>query len=390
MWLFLLLAALAGPALLFLLARGGRALRGAQAEPLPVPDRWPSVGLIVPCAGSHPDMERALRSLLGQNYAGPVRPVFVTATDNEPAAELIARLQADFPDLRHETAGKAVGCGQKNWNLLRGVAALEGGVDIYVFCDSTHLASPDFLSRLTAPLAAGEALFTTGYHEVVPGDREAVTLAYAFCVLAMRILQGQSGLTQPWGGAMAVLRTAFESHEIARFWADKVVDDCSLTTWLRDRGVRVRLCPGALLRTRAEHHRFDVWRAWLDRQILFLRFCVPGQWVALGVLLLAMALLPAVMFLAALGFCLDIFGGAAGFCALVHLLATAVGLARLRPLLPHHVPLVRLMGAFWLTCFCACSTFLGTLTARGILWHGIWYRVGKDGKVLGSERRRTG
>ncbi|MDO5537869.1 MAG: glycosyltransferase family 2 protein [Desulfovibrionaceae bacterium] len=387
MWFVFLVVVLAAPALLFSLAASGRRLRLQAATPAPQCADWPSVGLVVPCAGTHPDMERALRSLLEQRYEGELKYALVTATAEEPAAVLVDRLAAEYPNVTHVVAGRAEGCGQKNHNSLTAVAALGSSVDVYAFCDSTHMASPDFLSRLVHPIAAGQGKFATGYHEVVPKDMELVTLAYAFCVLAMRILQGVAKFTQPWGGAMAIERRTFHEQGIGVFWSDNVVDDCSLTTYLQERGIRVHLCPGALLRTRAEHHSGDVWRAWLDRQILFLKFCVPSQWVLLGVLLVLMGLIPAMAFIGFLGGITGLLGLPVLVSSGIYLAATAVSLSCLRPLMPHHIPLLRLMGAFWLTCFTACGTFLKTVPARGILWHGIWYNVGRAGRVESIVRK---
>ena len=384
MWIVFLLAALCGPALVFFLATRGRLLRERAGVPLATLHAWPSVGLVIPCAGSHPDMERALRSLLAQNYPGRLKFVFVTAGKDEPAAELVGRLvdeHADTLDVTHVVAGKAARSGQKNFNSLAGIGALGTGVDVYAFCDSTHLASPDFVARLVEPVARNGADFATGYHEVVPRDNELVTLAYAFTVLAMRLMQGTSKFVQPWGGAMCCRRTAFETAGIAEHWADNVVDDCSLVTFLRERGVRVALSPAALLRTRAEHHQRDIWSAWLDRQILFLKFCVRPQWWLLGLVVLFMAVLPVLCFFGFFGGLFGLAGPAAFFASGVYLLATAISLSAMRPLLPRHVPLIRWMGAFWVTCFCAAGIWLKTMTATGILWHGIWYEVGPGGKV---------
>lgn len=384
MWIVFLLAALCGPALVFYLATQGKRLRERAGTPMATLEAWPSVGLVIPCAGSHPDMERALRSQLTQNYPGRLKFALVTASGSEPAAELVGRIVDEYKDeldIAHVVAGRAERSGQKNFNSIAAVNALGESVDIYAFCDSTHLASPDFVARLVEPLARNEADFATGYHEVVPKDNELVTLAYAFAVLAMRLMQGLSKFIQPWGGAMCCRRSTFEKTGIAEHWADNVVDDCSLVSFLREKGVKVALSPAALLRTRAEHHHYDVWSAWLDRQILFLKFCVRPQWWLLGLVVLFMAVMPTICFIGFFGSLFGLFGFGTFFASGVYLLATAVALSAIRPLLPRHVPLIRWMGAFWVTCFCAAGIWLKTLTATGILWHGIWYEVGPNGKV---------
>ena len=62
MWIVFLLVIAAAPALVFFLGRAGRKLRAKASEPLPKVYTWPSVGLVIPCAGTHPAMEGALRS----------------------------------------------------------------------------------------------------------------------------------------------------------------------------------------------------------------------------------------------------------------------------------------------------------------------------------------
>ena len=287
-WIWFLLAT-SQCALLYILARRGEGMPRriqdeAEANRAVPEDKWPSVGLIVPVAGRDPRMEGALRSLLNQDYPRFV-PVLVTAEESEPAVELVARLKQEFPVLRHVVAGTATGCGQKNHNSLQGIAALGDAVDVYAFCDSTHTADPDFLRHLVAPMARGEASFSTGYHVVEPRDNQRSTLGYAFCVMLMRYLQAMSAFTQLWGGAMAMTRTAYVKYAVAQLWVENVVDDCSLSALLHVRGGKVQLCPGALLHTDAINHSLPVWRAWMDRQVLFLKFCMPGRRAVMATLM---------------------------------------------------------------------------------------------------------
>lgn len=387
---FWLLAGFAQCGFLYLLARAGRTLPKKEeeqaAENRTIPDTdWPVTALIIPVAGEHPSMAAALKSLLSQDYPR-LLPILVTATAEEPAARLIRDLLKEHPAARHVVAGEAQHCGQKNHNSLQGVAAAGSEADVYVFCDSTHLARPDFVRCLTGPIARGEAAFSTGYHMVDAGDWRPITLAYAFCVLLLRLLQALSAFTQPWGGAMAMSRTAFRQYGVAELWAHNVVDDCSLAGLLLGRGVHVRLCPGALLRTEAVGHALPVWRAWMERQVLFLKFCVPGQWLLLGLLALLMALPPLCAGLALVGGLLDVGGGGAVFAALLYLAALAAVLYVWRDFLPAPLPLWRWIWA----CVCASAMFVWvygrSIPAKGIIWHGISYTVGQGGTVLRMHR----
>ena len=336
----------------------------------------PTVGMIIPAAGEHPNMGAALRSLLRQDYPH-ILPVIVTATATEPAAVLARQLQEEFPALRHVTAGAAQHCGQKNHNTLHAIAALGDGVDIYAFCHSTHTARPNFVRALIRPLLHGDADSSTGYHMVVAEDDGLVTRAYQLCVLLMRLLQAVAVFTQPWGGAMAMRRSAFQRLHLAEFWADNVVDDCSLAGLLLRRKERVLLSPEALLMTAAARHRLDVWRAWMDRQVLFLKFCIPSQWVLLGVFALLMCLTPL--------YSLFLLTGRAGFLgwllAAAHIGSLTAIIARWREFLPEGAPLGVWLRAFAASVGMFACVFLRTVPAAGILWHGIYYAVGYGGRV---------
>lgn len=382
------LLGLAQCGLLYLLAGcGAKLARQAQKEREDAhyaPGKgWPRVAMIIPASGADPRMEGALRSLLEQDYPC-LMPVLVTASEDDPASHLIRRLQEDYPGLRHVVAGEARGCGQKNWNSLAGVATVGHAADIYMFCDSTHLADADFARCLVGPLARNEAAFSTGYHEVVPKDQGIFSLGYALTVLIMRLLQSVGAFTQPWGGAMAMTRVAFERYGVARLWASTVVDDCTLGSMLQKQGVQVRLCAAALLRTTVREHSFGTWRAWLDRQVLFLKFCMPGQWLLLGLLALLM-LTPVLWAAFALGRDLLGGGGPTGpFLALCWLIALAATLSGWRRLMPASAPLTRWLTAF----FCATGLFAlvyaSTIPARTITWRGIVYLVGRGGTLLGK------
>lgn len=388
-WIWFLLAA-SQCALLYILARKGEGLprlvqKDAEANRALAENQWPSVGVIVPVAGRDPRMEGALRSLLRQDYPC-FTPVLVTADENEPAAELIARLKQEFPSLKHVAAGTATGCGQKNHNSLQGMAALGDSVDVYVFCDSTHTAEPDFLRHLVGPLARGEASFSTGYHMVQPGDDQRVTLAYTLCVMLMRYLQAMSKFTQLWGGAMAMTRTACVKYAVPQLWVENVVDDCSLSALLQVRGARVRLCPGALLRTDAANHSLPVWQAWMERQVLFLKFCMPGQWKLLGLMCVMMAVPMLCALLAFIGGLLGIGSGAGVLLALFWLAAVISALYLWRGLVAKPASLWRWFRALVDGVRMFTVVYWRSIKACDLLWHGTRYEVGHGGVVLRSER----
>ncbi len=346
---------------------------------------WPACAVIIPVSGLHAATEAALASLLTQDY--PDYTLYlVTADDADPACGLIARLLAQDARVRHVVSGLATENGQKNHSQLAGVASAGDSADIYVFCDSTHVARPDFLRCLTLPIVAGEAEFTTGYHEVEPGDQGIITLAYAVSVLFMRFAQAIPAFTQPWGGAMAMSWTAYERYSVGGLWQSTVVDDCSLGALLARRKAHIRLCAGALLRTWASRHAFPVWRAWMERQILVLKFCMPGQWLGLGCFCLLM-LAPPVWFLATCLCGLLGFGPDTGpFLALCWLCCLWLAIGGWRVFVAKTPDTGRWIAGFFLAVFMFAIVYLRTAFKQALVWRNITYKVGAGGVVKGITR----
>ncbi len=344
--------------------------------------QWPRVAMIVPVGGNSPHMTSALTSLLTQDYPDYIT-VFVTENADEPAAACIRKLQNDFPALRHVVAGHASLCGQKNHNSLAGIASISSEeIEILTFCDSTHLAKPDFLRLLVAPIVQGKSDFSTGYHTVEHFDEHWTTLAYSASVLLMRLLQGLSRFTQPWGGAMAIRYEAFKREQIGVLWASSVVDDCSLAALLLQRKLSVSLCASALLKTVAREHPLHIWHDWMERQILFLKFCIPVQWRLLGVLVVCMAFPPLFATLAFLGGFLGIGTGSAVALSLCWLACFWCEMTYLRRLLEKNASPLRFVGSFLLACGMFAKVYMGTIRAHSILWQGKKYHVGERGKVV--------
>ncbi len=343
----------------------------------------PRVGMIIPAAGNHPAMPQAIASLLEQDYPH-ITPVIVTASEDDPAYALAQTLQQPYPALQCVVAGEATQCGQKNHNTLKAVEYLGDTVDVYVFCDSTHMAKSNFVRELVLPIANNEAGFTTGYHNVVAQDTQKITLAYQISVLLMRFLQAVAVFTQPWGGAMAIARKVFIQHKIANFWKDNVVDDCSLAAMLLQRRLHVQLCPLAILETDAKDHSLPVWQAWMQRQVLFLKFCVMPQWFLLGAFAVLMTLPVVISCLYILGGLTNILPHSFGWnsvFACAHLIVLVSIVLAWRELLPQKTPAFAWIQAFFLSCGMFLKVYLQTIPLWHIDWHGYRYVVNKSGKV---------
>ncbi len=378
---------LAGLLALYLLGRDhARGIPG----PGPIPASLPRAAMIVPVTGDAPGVREAIGSLARQDYPGLVI-VFATATDDDPAVPLAEeRVREGEGRVFRVTAGLAERCGQKNRNLLGAVEFLRGRPnppDIYLFCDSTHLARPDFATTLAAPLARGQAVLTSGFHRVIPLDFALGTLAMLVACLGLRMMQSIRALTQPWGGAMAMTRECFERYRVADLWAENIVDDCSMAALLRKKGVVCRPVAAATLDTPLAGMGLRRFGDWLTRQLLYLKFCFPGTWIAA---------IPAALFLclAPVAAAVILAGGLAGAFSPAASLGAAAFLAGLfglglafRGLSPRRVPLREWMAGYLATFLMVGWCFIRTLFATTMVWRDIAYKVGPGGRVREVVRR---
>lgn len=357
---------------------GHRHVRGG-AGPETKPKRFPRVAMIVPLTGDVPGMEEAVSSLMRQDYPD-YTVVCVTESADDPAVGLVARCAAGLNRVVSTTAGPAMTCGQKNHNILAGVR-VAATAEIYAFCDSTHRARPDFLSNLVAPIARGDAAMSSGFHRIVPGDARTGTIGMLTTCLALHLMQPIRAITQPWGGAMAISRAAFERYDLAGLWSRNIVDDFSMGPHLHQWGLTTWPVASACLDTPLAGMTLARWDVWLTRQLLYLKFCMPPGWLAstLAVFILSV---PQVLAAGAfLGWLAGLVGQTLGVITLAYFLLFA-GLGLLfRGLSPRPIPFWAWMRGYVATFGMLAWCFGRTFTTNTMSWRGIDYKVGWGGVV---------
>ena len=247
---------------LFGLVRAGSQVRAPRPQGTNQMSR--SAGRASPSSSPWPGRRRgwpraSSPALLHQDYPD-YQVIFTTRDLQDPATGVIAKLIWGKPRARLVVAGPARTRGQKNQNLLAGIRLAGDAPEILAFCDSNQEAPRDFLRKLAAPVALGEGVVTSGYHQAIPGDRRLATWGRAVSVLTLYLTKAVPWLNQPWGGATAIRRETFESLGVASLWTETVVDDVSLAALLIRARIPVRL--------------------WI-----YLKYYLPGSWMAAGVLM---------------------------------------------------------------------------------------------------------
>lgn len=359
-------------------ARGGE-----KSEP---PIRWPRLALIVPVAGSPPGLAARLEALLHQDYPD-YQVIFATRDRQDPATGIIASLIRGKSRARLVVAGPARQCGQKNYNLLAGVRLAGETPEILAFCDSNQKAPADFLRRLAAPVARGEAQVASGYHHIIPGDNRLATWGRAVSVLTLYHTKALPWLNQPWGGATAIHRELFTALRVDRLWAETVVDDVSLAALLLRARVSVGLSKGADLATPVTGENLASWQSWLFRQWIYLKYYLPGSWLAAGVLLYLIAALT--LMSAARLLLLDPWTWGSPLTALLSLaFLSGLGALALRMRCQHPRPCSRprWLAAFFSSLGLAAWVHFKTCLTQKIVWRGTVYQVDWRGRVTSIRR----
>jgi ceramide glucosyltransferase len=121
--------------------------------------------------------------------------------------------------------------------------------------------------------------------------------------------------------------------------------------------------------------------AWLIRQLLYLKYCLPGTWLAAAPLAYLLAAPPLMAATACLGWLLGLVPVAGALVGVVFLGILAAMGARFRTLVPQRMPLRPWLRAFYGTLVLVGFSYFKTWAIDTIAWRGISYRVGWGGQV---------
>jgi ceramide glucosyltransferase len=192
----------------------------------------PPVSILKPLKGTDPEIYESFRSHCLQDYP-EYEIIFGVSDPNDPAIESVKALQQEFPDRRIQllASPKILGANIKVSNLAQMLG--EARYDNLIVNDSDIRVEPDYLRRVTAPLADPRVGMVTCLYRGVAGPTlgshlEGLGIATDFCpsVLAARQLEG--GIRFGLGSTLAFRRA--ELAKIGGFtsFADYLADDYEL------------------------------------------------------------------------------------------------------------------------------------------------------------------
>ena len=238
--------------LYLLIGRGGFWLareRDAGAAPSPLDSPWPTVVAIVPARNEAEVVDRAVTSLLLQDYPGPFRIVLVDDQSSDGTADLAqaAAREAGRTDRLQVVAGRLPPSGWtgKLWAVQQGVErALSDGTDpeYLLLTDADIAHGPDNLRRLVARARGGGFALVSLMVKLRCETWWERALIPAF-VFFFQMLFPFAWVNRPRdpvaaaaGGCMLVRRDALEAIGGIGSIRHEIIDDCVLGRSLKAQG----------------------------------------------------------------------------------------------------------------------------------------------------------
>jgi len=214
---------------------------GEAARPTQV---LPPISILKPLKGTDPEIYESFHSHCLQDYP-EYEIIFGVSDPNDPAIESVRAVQQEFPDLRIQlvVSPKILGANVKVSNLAQ--MLLQARHDYLIINDSDIRVEPDYLRRVTAPLAEPRVGMVTCLYRGVAAATlgsclEALGISTDFCpsVLAARQLEGiHFGL----GSTLAFRRAELEQIGGFTSFLDYLADDYELGNRIAGLGLAVEL-----------------------------------------------------------------------------------------------------------------------------------------------------
>jgi hopene-associated glycosyltransferase HpnB len=208
---------------------------------------WPAIAAVVPARNEAATIEKAVESLLAQEYAGPFSVIVVDDHSADSTAELARRVAEKMQASQRVTIIVAKdlpeGWTGKLWALQQGVEAANGGCAEYLwFTDADIVHAPDTLRRLVSR-AERQKLDLTSLMVLLQAKSFAERLlmpAFLYFFLKLYpprwIADANSRSAGAAGGCVLLRRTALERIGGVAPIRSEVIDDCALARAVKKSG----------------------------------------------------------------------------------------------------------------------------------------------------------
>jgi len=347
-------------------------LRDSRRQALP--PFTPSVSILKPLRGTDPEIYESFRSHCLQDYP-EYELIFGVSDPEDPAIELVERLQRDFPQrsIRLMVCPKVLGSNMKVSNLVQMLPL--ANYDYLIVNDSDIRVEPDYLRRVMRPFADPKVGMVTCLYRGIAGSTlgsqlEAVGISTDFSagVLAARQIEG---IRFALGSTLAFPRKSLEAIGGFQELVDYLADDFELGARIARAGYEVRLSDVVV-----DHHLPDYsFDGFLQHQLRWARSTRDSRkWGYTGVVLtfgLPWALVAVLLSLGA--------AWSWALLALVAVLRFAMAIAVGQSVL-HDAQVPRQIWLLPLRDVIAMLVWIGSFTGHTVAWRGDLFIL-EDGKL---------
>jgi ceramide glucosyltransferase len=218
--------------------------RKAGGGARPTPDT-PPISILKPLKGTDPEIYESFRSHCLQDYP-EYELIFGVNDPNDPAIDSVKELQLEFPERRIQlvVSENILGANVKVSNLEQMLA--EARYDRLIVNDSDIRVEPDYLRRVTAPLADSHVGLVTCLYRGVAGATlgsrlEALGISSDFCASVLAARQIEGSIRFGLGSTLAFRRAELEKIGGFTSFVDYLADDYELGKRIADLGLAVNL-----------------------------------------------------------------------------------------------------------------------------------------------------
>jgi len=347
-----------------------------RALPLSAPLSLPPISILKPLKGTDPEMYQSFRSHCIQNYS-EYELLFGISDPQDPAAEIVKRLQQEFPDRRIELVycDKNLGPNGKV-STLAGLSAI-AKYDALLVNDSDIRVEPDYLLTIATELQQPGVGLVTCLYRGVPASTmgsklESLGISADFIPGVLVALLIERGLRFGLGSTLALRRKDLQAIEGFEALADYLADDYQLGRRIAESNLRVEIS-----RTPVETYlpAYNL-SGFITHQLRWMRTIRASRPGGYAGLLMTFTLPWAIL-------ALFLARGAHWACLLVAaaiLLRFAVAIISGRSVLGDR-HLFRLLWLLPLRDLLAPFIWLGGLVGRKIIWRGKEFEL-RDGKLI--------
>ena len=239
----------------------------------------PATAVILCLRGDDPSLNDCLNSLLAQDYPS-FEIHFVLDSQQDPALDRLQGFLADNADSTIKTktifltddqgdSSKILqSCSLKNQALIAAVSDADDSIEVFALVDADGVVDENWLTELTKPLSDPMVGVSSGSRWFAPRRRNPGSIVRQTWNAAA--LPQMNFYNIPWGGALAIRRSAIDSCDLLSHWSHGFCEDTMLPEILAKSDFKIAHVPSVIVES-DESTSLASAMNWISRQLLTVR-----------------------------------------------------------------------------------------------------------------------